>query len=57
MGLFKNRLIIVDIDVEDSKLSDDEKLKIWNKYKFDNIFVKIDLIEIIKIDVYFLLLC
>lgn len=57
MGLFKNRSIIVDIDAEDSKLSDDEKLKIWNKHKSDNTSIKIDLTEIIKIDAYFPLLC
>lgn len=57
MGLFKNKSIIVDIDAEDCKLSDDEKLKIWNKYKSDNTSIEIDVTEIIKIDAYFPLLC
>lgn len=57
MGLFKTKSIIVDIDAEDGKLSNDEKLKIWNIYKSDNTSIEIDLTEIIKIDAYFPLLC
>lgn len=56
-GLFKNKSNIVDIDADDCKLRDNEKLKIWNKYKSDNISFKIDLTEILKIDAYFPLLC
>lgn len=55
-GLFKNESNIVDIDADDCKLRDDEKLKIWNKYKSDNISYKY-LTEIMKIDAYFPLLC
>lgn len=57
MGLFKDESNIVDIDADDCKLSDDEKQKNWNKYKFDNSSFKIDFAEIIKIDENFSLLC
>lgn len=56
-GLFKNESNIVDIDADDCKLRDNEKLKIWNKYRSDNISFKIDLTEIMKIVAYFPLLC
>lgn len=56
-GLFKSKSNIVVIDADDCKLSDDEKVKIWNKYKSDSISSETYLTKIIKIDAYFPLLC
>lgn len=57
VGFFINKLYIVDINNNLLKLNDDEKEIIFKKYLFFNIFFKEEFVVIMKIDVYFLLLC
>lgn len=57
VGIFINKLYIVDINNNLLKLNDDEKEIIFKKYLFVNKFFKEEFVVIIKIDVYFLLLC
>lgn len=57
VGIFINKLYIVDIDNNLLKLNDDEKEIIFKKYLFVNKFLKEEFVVIVKIDVYFLLLC
>lgn len=57
VGIFINKLYIVDINDNLLKLNDDEKEIIFKKYLFFNIFFKEEFVVIMKIDVYFLLLC
>lgn len=57
VGIFINKLYIVDINNNLLKLNDDEKKIIFKKYLFFNIFFKEEFVVIMKIDVYFLLLC
>lgn len=57
VGIFINKLYIVDINNKLLKLNDDEKERIFKKYLFFNKFFKEEFVVIMKIDVYFLLLC
>lgn len=57
VGIFINKLYIVDINNNLLKLNDDEKEIIFKKYLFFNKFFKEEFVVIMKIDVYFLLLC
>lgn len=57
VGIFINKLYIVDINNNLLKLNDDEKEIIFKKYLFVNKFLKEEFVVIVKIDVYFLLLC
>lgn len=57
VGVFINKLYIVDINNNLLKLNDDEKEIIFKNYLFVNKFFKEEFVVIIKIDVYFLLFC